>query len=317
MKKRAQNLFVPEATCHVSVDMILLEPFANLASQPGKDIRNEIITAFDYWLKVPDKKRDIISRTISTFHDASLLIDDIQDDSKIHCSQTAVHNIYGVPRTINASNYASILAVNDLFELDDQPSASLTDILGITIEELLASHRGRGLEIFWRDSFICPSEEEYFAMAKKKTGGLFRLAIKLMEACATHNVGVDYIPLVNAISLYVRIRDDVMNLQSIETKGVIEDITEGRFTLPIIHGIHADPSNQKILSILKKRTTDPELHRWMIDYLRTETKSFDYTLAVLCSLWVQTLMEIGRLGGNPALERIVDFFLVEPLDAKA
>jgi hypothetical protein len=31
-------------------------------------------------------------------------------------------------------------------------------------EEMLALHRGQGLELFWRDSLKCPSEAEYVKM---------------------------------------------------------------------------------------------------------------------------------------------------------
>lgn len=31
-------------------------------------------------------------------------------------------------------------------------------------EELLCLHRGQGLEILWRDSLQCPTEEEYVRM---------------------------------------------------------------------------------------------------------------------------------------------------------
>lgn len=34
-------------------------------------------------------------------------------------------------------------------------------------EQLLELHRGQGMEIYWRDSFICPSEEEYNQMTMK------------------------------------------------------------------------------------------------------------------------------------------------------
>ena len=38
-------------------------------------------------------------------HNASLLIDDIQDNSKLRRGVPVAHNIYGVPLTINAANY--------------------------------------------------------------------------------------------------------------------------------------------------------------------------------------------------------------------
>ena len=34
-------------------------------------------------------------------------------------------------------------------------------------EQLLELHRGQGKDIYWRDSYICPTEEEYVMMVKQ------------------------------------------------------------------------------------------------------------------------------------------------------
>ena len=115
----------------------------------------------------------------------------------------------------------------------------------------MSLHRGQGLELLWRDSLACPTEEEYAAMVnnsshislvlpvdgrmthlRAETGGLLRVAIKLMMACSTTNIDMyaylfpqhipshliktysDYVPLVNLIGVHFQIRDDYMNLQS-------------------------------------------------------------------------------------------------------
>jgi geranylgeranyl diphosphate synthase type 3 len=41
------------------------------------------------------------------------------------------------------------------------------------------------MDLFWRDTLTCPSEDDYLEMVGNKTGGLFRLAIKLMQAEST------------------------------------------------------------------------------------------------------------------------------------
>lgn len=38
------------------------------------------------------------------------------------------------------------------------------------------------MDLFWRDTLTCPSEDDYLEMVGNKTGGLFRLAVKLMQA---------------------------------------------------------------------------------------------------------------------------------------
>lgn len=78
-------------------------------------------------------------------------------------------------------------------------------------------------------------------------------------------------PLVNLISVWFQIRDDYMNLQSPavsarsysksrftslryiimqykSNKGFCEDLTEGKFSFPVVHGVRADTSNRQILS---------------------------------------------------------------------
>lgn len=64
-------------------------------------------------------------------------------------------------------------------------------LIEIFTEELLNLHRGQGMELHWRDSLTCPSEADYLEMVDNKTGGLFRLAIKLMQAESTSNL---YVP---------------------------------------------------------------------------------------------------------------------------
>lgn len=56
------------------------------------------------------------------------------------------------------------------------------------VDELINLHRGQGMDLFWRDSLLCPSEEEYVEMVNNKTGGLLRLAVKLMQASSNTTV---------------------------------------------------------------------------------------------------------------------------------
>jgi geranylgeranyl diphosphate synthase, type III len=51
----------------------LLEPFTHISSVPGKDIRGQMLEAFNDWLNVPSDKLQIISKVINMLHNASLL----------------------------------------------------------------------------------------------------------------------------------------------------------------------------------------------------------------------------------------------------
>jgi geranylgeranyl diphosphate synthase, type III len=63
--------------------------------------------------------------------------------------------------------------------------------------------------------------------------------------------------------------------------------------------------------VLQKRPSTPTLKRHTINYLKTQTKSFDYTLGVLRTLEKQLRAEIAKLGGNEKFEKIVDLLHVD------
>lgn len=64
-------------------------------------------------------------------------------------------------------------------------------------------HRGQGMEIFWRDSLVCPTEEEYELMVKRKTGGLFGLAVRLMQVFSNSTkANKDYSKLIGEYFLF-------------------------------------------------------------------------------------------------------------------
>lgn len=47
--------------------------------------------------------------------------------------------------------------------------------INVYSEQLLELHRGQGMEIYWRDNFSCPSEEEYKTMVIRSKLKIFIL----------------------------------------------------------------------------------------------------------------------------------------------
>ena len=189
-------------------DEILLEPFTYLLRKKGKDIRPKLLQAFNVWLHVPEEKVRIIGEIIQMLHNASLLIDDIQDNSVLRRGNPCAHKIYGVASTINSANYVYFIGLEKILELG-KPEA-----VTIFKDSMLELHRGQGMEIYWRDTFMCPTEEEYREMTVRKTGGLFNLAVQLMELFSdnTKSPKYDYVELTSLLGLYFQIRDGLNRL---------------------------------------------------------------------------------------------------------
>lgn len=201
------------------------------------------------------------------------------------------------------------------------------EIQQMIVEEMINLHRGQGMDLYWRDHLVCPTESEYIEMVNNKTSGLLRIVIKLMIANSSLSDEQSkslqlLIPLVNMIGLLFQIRDDYMNLQSgdyAQNKGYCEDLTEGKFSFPMIHSIRASPSStssvmngthsnghsapttsisisaaipqnliitnrDQLLSILRYRPKDAATKRKVVEYMEEQTASFAYSRNVMARL---------------------------------
>ena len=129
-------------------------------------------------------------------------IDDIEDNSKLRRGIPVAHSIYGVAHTINSANYVYFLALEKTSAMGHPRGVAIFTsgfmceymyayvsywllvsciynntiiivcvlIFSCTIcftEQLLELHRGQGKDIYWRDSYICPTEEEYMEMVRQ------------------------------------------------------------------------------------------------------------------------------------------------------
>ncbi|KAI1820121.1 isoprenoid synthase domain-containing protein [Xylaria intraflava] len=253
-------------------EKIILSPYDYIASEPGKEFRTLLLNAFNVWLEVPQESLAIITKVVRMLHTASLLIDDIQDNSMLRRGRPVAHNIFGVAQTINAGNYVYFVALKELQKLSNPMKA-----MDIYCTEMLYLHRGQGMDLYWRDTLTCPTENDYLEMVSNKTGGLFRLAVKLMQSQST--TPYNCLPLAELLGQAFQIADDYKNLANLDytqKKGLCEDLTEGKFSFPVIHSIRSNPENQELLHILAQRPTDVDTKKYAVRYIES-TGSLEYT----------------------------------------
>lgn len=113
-------------------------PFTYIQKIPGKKIRSKLSIALNYWMDIPADKLQSIGEIVQMLHNASLLIDDIEDNSCLRRGLPVAHSIYGVAITINAANYAFFLALDKVQQLNHP------DATKIYTEQMLELHRGQG-----------------------------------------------------------------------------------------------------------------------------------------------------------------------------
>lgn len=91
--------------------------------------------------------------SIETFHKASLVHDDIEDDDPYRYGSETLHRKYGIPTAINVGDYLIGLG----YRLVSRESAALgaeavADILDRLADAHLKLAEGQGAELLWRDS---------------------------------------------------------------------------------------------------------------------------------------------------------------------
>ena len=74
-------LYYSESNCPKQENR-LLEPYSHIVRQSGKNVRQKLIHGFNLWMKVDSEKISAIEEIINMLHNASLLLDDIEDSSR-------------------------------------------------------------------------------------------------------------------------------------------------------------------------------------------------------------------------------------------
>lgn len=135
--------------------------------------------------------------------------------------------------------------------------------------------------------------------------------------------------LVSPSGLYFQIRDDYCNLslkEYSENKSFCEDLTEGKFSFPIIHAIQSQTEDKQVLreyciirtmnhqnkfnllDILRQRTRDVEVKKYCVSLLE-KLGSFKYTRETLEALDKEARNENELLGPNPIMNTLLDELL--------
>ncbi|XP_050664115.1 terpene synthase-like [Leptidea sinapis] len=287
----------------------LLSPHTHILKISGKQNRKNIPMAFNYWLDIPKEKAKFISEYFYMIHTASLVLDDILDNTLVRRNVPAAHLVYGIPLTINASMHVVMLSLQKLLKLGHP-------MIGSTFSNcMLEAIRGQGKEIYWRDNFQCPTEEQYDHMILQKTGHMFKLLVSLMSLFSTNKT--DYSHLATLLGCYFQLTDDYLNITKTEaleewsstdtnqaSQYFYEDLTEGKFTMPIIHAAKQD-GGEAVLDILRQRTTDISLKKQCV-LLLEELGSLQYTKNKILQLERTIRIEIENFGGNPELSSLLD-----------
>jgi octaprenyl-diphosphate synthase len=201
-------------------------------------------------------------------HNASLIHDDIEDNSSERRGRPSVHLLYGADTAINSGSFLYFLAPACIDrwadELGSAASAKAADKAKSTAYSLWAGymrrlHLGQAMDISWhRDFSSLPCIEDYLVMCALKTGCLARFAAVLgvCAACAVNREAAGAEASLSdllggaaeKIGVGFQILDDVKNLSTgIPGKQLGDDIVEGKKSLPVLLFMHRYPEKREMV----------------------------------------------------------------------
>ena len=238
----------------------MLRPFRYHMEREGKRLRQRFAELVGLELGVEQNQRAVVAKALGTLHNASLLIDDIEDLSVKRRGREAAYLKFGLPLTLNAANWKYFDALSDLLHMPNATRNQIVRIANVYCEEMKRAHRGQAMDIYWRDNTECPPQEAYVEMVSCKTTTLFRAAYLMLASIATPS-SVRYptqtwLDLIDCLGAFFQVRDDVANLVLYaEDKGMCDDIAEGKYSYPVILCISRhDSMSRRLLEILQNKS---------------------------------------------------------------
>ncbi|GME26399.1 uncharacterized protein ALTATR162_LOCUS9465 [Neofusicoccum parvum] len=274
-------------------------PSKYVSSMPSKGVRSTLIEALNTWLHVPPGPLKAIMSVVNSLHNASLILDDLEDNSPLRRGYPATHTIFGQAQSINSANFMFVRAVQEVAQT--LSPAALTAVL----EELEGLYLGQSWDLYWKHNLVCPNEAEYVNMIDHKTGGMFRMLLRIMQAESEVTPQLDFHRLTLLFGRFFQIRDDYMNFQDYTAqKGLCEDLDEGKFSYPIVYCLANHPEYRgHILGVFRQRptvatTTACPLSKESKQHLTAcleKSGAFDKTIGCLTDVERELELEIDRL----------------------
>jgi len=235
---------------------LLSAPCAALLSSGGKRWR-PLLTVLAYELAGgTDEAIYRLTPLIEGIHTASLIHDDIEDNSDMRRGKPAAHVVYGLDSALNAGSWLYFRSLKAL-ETYQAPADIKLDLYAAALSKIRALHEGQALDIHWhRTAGFFPPRQDYERMIRLKTGALASLAAYTGMRAAGESAAKSeaFAALFAEAGVGFQIIDDVKNIGAGNAgKKRGDDIVEGKKSLPVILHIEKHPEDTAALTAYFER----------------------------------------------------------------
>ncbi|MDE5838939.1 MAG: polyprenyl synthetase family protein [Paramuribaculum sp.] len=241
---------------------------------------------------------------VEMLHNASLIHDDVVDDSKLRRGKPTINSIW--------DNHIAVL-VGDFFVSSAlQKSISSGDI---RIVESLAK-LGKLLSIGEIDQIYNArnhrlDEESYFTVITRKTASLFVSCVEMggYAVEATENMIEPMRKYAHLLGLCFQIKDDIFDYFSDEKIGkpTGNDLREGKITLPLLNALsHTElPRTAEMLALIEKDELTADEIATLIQFTK-DAGGIDYAFATMTKIGEEARRQLEVFPESPAKKALDD-----------
>lgn len=204
--------------------------------------------------------------TVELLHTASLVHDDVVDESKLRRGKPSLNAVYDNKMAVLAGDYfLSTALIKSVLTGNIEIISDISD-LGRSLAE------GELNQLSLVKELII-DENEYFEVIKKKTASLLSTCMKVgaMSVNAPQNIVDKFAQLGEILGVCFQLKDDIFDYFSNNVgKPTGNDIREGKITLPLLYAIRNAPSEEKerILEIVSSYNYTEGNIQMLINYAK-------------------------------------------------
>lgn len=243
-------------------------PMHDLIFRNSKSIRPYIALSVAELLSLPERKDDLLLKIAALnelTHNNTLIIDDIQDSSKIRRGEPCTYIKYGIDTSLNSSNFYSLYFNYRFIELiDTRDKIQEYEILECYMDCVRDLYFGVTFDVEWhklKDYNDVPSFENFYLMLMLKTSRLMKFSIELMRIF--YDIPEEKVEVISKsldeFGIAFQINDDLINITNekyFDLKGMGEDIIEKKMSFLVLYFLKCEKTSKekkdKFFDLFKK-----------------------------------------------------------------
>lgn len=253
-------------------DKLLKDIGTHVFARSGKQLRPVLVLLAARLCNRPTTATYRVATALELLHTASLLHDDVVDNTTERRNQPSTNAIFGNQTAVLAGDYLLSLSMEQIAATQN------SDLLNALVTICKQISGGELLQL--QHAYSVPTEAEYYEIIRRKTAALFACCAEggAISVEATphqrhllHDFGEN-------LGICFQIKDDIFDYSNNSDIGkpLMNDIREGKITLPLLHTLQQLCASERDALIAEVRYHPSESINARIRTLIVEHHGIDY-----------------------------------------